>query len=103
MKGKPAMQFSSRIKNISLAAIIGCVALFSAGASTAQPVAPAATLDVAPAIIVNAQSSYVMEQLLPPGEIPFRPTIDRTTYDAAKTQANSYVPGAVKPFIEALA
>src|SRR5438067_1274423 len=100
MKGKPVMQFKSRIKNISLAAIMGCVALFSAGAATAQqPVVPAATLDVAPATIVNAQPNYVMEQLMPLGEIAFRPTMDRTAYDAAKTQANSYVPGAVKPFI----
>src|SRR5947207_2293070 len=104
MKGKPVMQFKSRIKNISLVAIMGCVALFSAGARTAQqPVLPAATLDVAPATIVNAQPNYVMEQLMPLGEIAFRPTMDRTAYDAAKTQANSYVPGAVKPFTEALA
>jgi hypothetical protein len=98
------MQFKCRIKNISLAAIIGCVALLSVGASTAQqPVAPTATLEVAPATIVEAQPNYVMEQPLPPREIPFRPTMDRSDYDAAKAQANSYAPGAVKPFTETFA
>ena len=99
------MQFNSRIKDFSLAAVIGCVALLSVGAATAQqPVAPAATLEVAPATIVDAQPNYVMEQPLPPREIPFRPTMDRTAYDAAKARAaNSYVPGAVKPFTEAFA
>ena len=61
------MQFKSRIKNLSLAAIIGCVALFAVGASAAQqPVAPTATVEVAPATIVNAQPNFVMEQPLPP-------------------------------------
>jgi hypothetical protein len=95
------MQFKSRIKNLSLAAIIGCAALLSVGASTAQQrVAPAVTLDVAPATIVEAQPNYVMEQPLPPREIPFRPTMDRSDYDAAKTRANFYGPGAAKPFTE---
>jgi hypothetical protein len=99
------MQFNSRIKDFPLIAIIGCMALLSMGAATAQqPVAPAATLEVAPAEIVNAQPNYVMEQPAPPREIPFRPTMDPTAYDAAKAQAaNSYIPGAVKPFTEAFA
>src|SRR5204862_2835708 len=76
-------------------------ALLSVGASTAQQrVAPAVTLDVAPATIVEAQPNYVMEQPLPPREIPFRPTMDRSDYDAAKTRANFYGPGAAKPFTE---
>ena len=98
------MQFYSRIKNFSLAAVIGCVALLSVGASTAQqPVAPTATLEVAPATIVDAQPNYVMEQPLPPREIPFRPTMDRSAYDAAKARANFYGPGAAKPFTETFA
>ena len=98
------MQFKSRIKNLSLAAIIGCVALFSVGASTAQqPVAPTATLEVAPATIVDAQPNFVMEQPLPPREIPFRPTMDRSEYDAAKARANFWGPGAAKPFTETFA
>ena len=98
------MQFNSRIKNFSLAAIIGCVALLSVGASTAQQaIAPTATLEVAPATVVDAQPNYVMEQPLPPREIPFRPTMDRTAYDAAKARANFYGPGAVKPFTETFA
>jgi hypothetical protein len=102
---KPIMHFNSRIKSSSLAAVIGCVALLSVGAATAQqPIAPAATLEVAPATIVNAQPNYVMEQPVPPREIPFRPTMDRTAYDAAKARAaNAYFPGAVKPFTEAFA
>ena len=73
------MQFKSRIKNFSLAAIIGCAALLSVGASSAQQaIAPTATLEVAPATIVDAQPNYVMEQPLPPREIPFRPTMDRS-------------------------
>ena len=73
------MQFKSRIKNLSLAAIIGCVALLSVGPSEAQqPLAPTATLEVAPATIVEAQPNYVMELPLPPREIPFRPTMDRS-------------------------
>ena len=73
------MQFYSRIKNFSLTAVIGCVALLSVGPSTAQqPIAPTATLEVAPATIVDAQPNYVMEQPLPPREIPFRPTMDRS-------------------------
>ena len=60
------MQFKSRIKNLSLAAIIGCVALFAVGASAAQqPVAPTATLDVAPATIVDAQPNFVMGATTP--------------------------------------
>ena len=98
------MQFKSRIKNLSLAAIIGCVALFSVSASTAQqPVAPTATLEVAPATVVDAQPNYVTEQPLPPREIPFRPTMDRSDYDAAKARANFYGPGAAKPFTETFA
>ena len=99
------MHFNSRIRNFSLAAVIGCVALLSVGAASAQqPIAPAATLEVAPATIVDAQPNYVMEQPVPPREIPFRPTMDRTAYDAAKARAaNSYAPGAVKPFTEAFA
>jgi len=98
------MQFKSRIKNLSLAAIIGCVALFAVGASAAQqPVAPTATLDVAPATIVDAQPNFVTEQPLPPREIPFRPTMDRSDYDAAKARANFWGPGAAKPFTETFA
>ena len=52
---------------------------------------------------MDAQPNYVMEQPLPPQEIPFRPTMDRTAYDAAKARANSYAPGAVKPFTETFA
>ena len=98
------MQFKFRIKNLSLTAVLGCVALFSVGASTAQqPVAPAATLEVAPATIVEAQPNYAMEQPLPLREIPFRPTMDRSDYDAAKARANFYGPGAAKPFTETFA
>jgi hypothetical protein len=93
------MQFKSRIKNLSLAAIIGCVALVSVGLSEAQqPIAPTATLEVAPATVVDAQPNYVTELPLPPREIPFRPTMDRSEYDAAKARANFWGPGAAKPF-----
>ena len=98
------MQINSRIKTVSLAAIIGCVALLSVGASKAQqPIAPTGTLEVAPATVVNAQPNYVMEQPAFPREIPFRPTMDRAVYDAAKAQANFYGPRAAKPFTETLA
>ena len=98
------MQFKSRIKTLSLAAIIGCVAVLSVGPSQAQqPLAPTATLEVAPATIVEAQPNYVMELPLPPREIPFRPTMDRSEYDAAKARANFYGPGAAKPFTETFA
>src|SRR5262245_41291790 len=98
------MQCKTRIKNLSLAAIIGCAALLSAGPSGAQQaIAPTATLDVAPATIVDAQPNYVMEQPLPAREIPFRPTIDRSEYDAAKARANFYGPGAAKPITETFA
>jgi hypothetical protein len=98
------MHFNSRIRNFSLTAVIGCVALLSVGASTAQQsVAPTATLEVAPATIVDAQPNYVMEQPGLPREIPFHPTMDRSAYDAAKALANSYAPGTVKPFTEAFA
>jgi hypothetical protein len=103
--GQPVMHFNFRIRNFSLAAVIGCVALLSVGAALAQQaIAPAATLEVAPATIVDAQPNYVMEQPAPSREIPFRPTMDRTAYDAAKARAaDSYAPGAVKPFTEAFA
>ena len=98
------MQFKSRIKNLSLAAIIGCVALLSVSAASAQQdIAPTATFEVAPATVVAAQPNYVMEQPLPPQAIPFRPTMDRTAYDAENARANSYAPGAVKPFTEIFA
>ena len=98
------MHFDSRIKNFSLAAVIGCAALFSVGAASAQQeIAPTATLEVAPATVVDAQPNYVMEQPLPPREIPFRPTMDRSDYDAAKARANFYGPGAAKPFTETFA
>jgi hypothetical protein len=58
---------------------------------------------VAPATIVEAQPNYVMERPLPPREIPFRPTMDRSEYDAAKARANFYGPGAAKPFTETFA
>ena len=98
------MQFKSRIKNLSLAAIIGCVALVSVGPSEAQQaIAPTGTLEVAPATLVDAQPNYVMELPLPPREIPFRPTMDRSEYDAAKARANFYGPGAAKPLTETFA
>ncbi len=98
------MQFKSGIKNLSLAAIIGCAALLSAGPSQAQQaIAPTGTLEVAPATIVEAQPNYVIEQPLPAREIPFRPTMDRSDYDAAKARANFYGPGAAKPFTETFA
>jgi hypothetical protein len=98
------MQIYSRIKNFSLRAVIGCVALLSVGSSRAQqPIAPTGTLEVAPATVVNAQPNYVMEQPVFPREIPFRPTMDRTAYEAAKAQANFRGPGAAKPFTETLA
>src|SRR5436190_4304701 len=97
------MQFKSGIKNLSLAAIIGCAALLSAGHSQAQQaIAPTGTLEVAPATVVDAQPDYVMEQPLPAREIPFRPTMDRSDYDAAKARANFYGPGAAKPSTETL-
>jgi hypothetical protein len=98
------MHFYSRIKNFSLTAVIGCVALLSVGASTAQQLVPPTTiLEVAPATIVDALPNYVMEQPVAPREIPFRPTMDRTAYDAAKARANSYGPKAMKPFTETFA
>ena len=98
------MQFKSRIKTLSPAAIIGCVALLLVVPLEAQqPIAPTATLEVAPATVVNAQPNYVTEQPAFPREIPFRPTMDRTAYDAAKAQANFYGPRAAKPFTEVLA
>jgi len=98
------MYFDSRIRNFSLAAVIGCAALFSVSATSAQQkIAPTATLEVAPATIVDAQPNFVMEQPLPPREIPFRPTMDRSDYDAAKARANFYGPGAAKPFTETFA
>ena len=73
------MHFDFRIRNFSLAAVIGCAALLSVGAASAQQdIAPAATLEVAPATVVDAQPNYVMEQPLPPQAIPFRPTMDRS-------------------------
>ena len=97
------MNFNSRIKNFSLIAVIGCMALLSLGAAWAQQeqIAPAVTLEVPAATVVDAQPNYVMQQP-PESEIPFRPTMDRTAYDAAKALANSYGP-AVKPFTEAFA
>ena len=93
------MHFKSRIRNFTSAAVIGCAALLPVGAASArQPLAPTATLDVAPAIEVDAQENYVMEQPVPASEIPFRPTMDRSAYDAAKAAANLRASGAVKPF-----
>ena len=98
------MHFDSPIRNFSLAAVIGCAALLSVGAASAQQeIAPTATLEVAPATVVDAQPNYVMEQPLPPREIPFRPTMDRSDYDAAKARANFWGPGAAKPFTETFA
>ena len=103
-KAKPVMQCNFRIKNVSLAAIIGCVALLSVVPLEAQqPISPTGTLEVAPATVVNAQPNYVMEQPVFPREIPFRPTMDRAAYDAAKAQANFYGPRAAKPSTETLA
>jgi hypothetical protein len=103
-KAKPVMRCNHRIENFSFAAIIGCVALFSMGAALAQQeIAPAANLEAAPATVVDAQPNYVMEQPVAPREIPFRPTMDRAAYDAAKAQANFYGPRAAKPISQALA
>jgi len=98
------MHFYSGIESFCLAALIAGAALLSMGvASAQQDIAPASTLDVAPATIVNTEPNYVMEQPVPPREILFRPTMDRGAYDSAKALANSYAPGAVKPFTEAFA
>ena len=103
-KGKPVMQYKSRIKNSSLAAVIGCAALSSvSAASVKQEIAPTATLEVAPATVVNAQPNFVMEQPLPPREIPVRQTMNRSDYDAAKARANLWAPRAAKPFTKTFA
>ena len=91
---------------LSLAiATFGLTLIFNpVAASAQQPLRPALILDVGAPQEVNAQSNFVMEQPVPPRAIPFRPTMDRTAYDAAKARAaNSYAPGAVKPFTEAFA
>src|SRR6266480_4668174 len=101
---RSVMHFYSGIESFCLAALIAGAALLSMGvASAQQDIAPASTLDVAPATIVNTEPNYVMEQPVPPREILFRPTMDRGAYDSAKALANSYAPGAVKPFTEAFA
>jgi hypothetical protein len=87
---------------------LACFALSPAASaqetSAEETVAPTASLEVADATIVDAQQDYVMARPVSPGDIPFRPTMDRSAYDAAKAQAaKSYVPGAVKPFTEAFA
>lgn len=98
------MQFKLLIRNLSLTAVISCVALLSVGASKAQQtVAPTVILESAPATIVKAEPNYVMEQAVAPREIPFRPTMDRTAYDNAKARANFSAPSAAKPLTEALA
>ena len=98
-KGKSVMQSKSRIKNFSLAVLIGCAALFSLSAASAQQeIAPTATLEVAPATVVDAQPNFVMEQPPPPREIPFRPTMNRSDYHAAKARANFWGPRAARPF-----
>jgi hypothetical protein len=95
------MQSKSRIKNFSLAVLIGCAALLSvSAASVQQEIAPTVTLEVAPATVVDAQPNFVMEQPPPPREIPFRPTMNRSDYDAAKARANFWGPKAAKPFTE---
>ena len=92
------MHINSKLRTYSLAAVFGCSILLSFGVASAQnALEPTATLDVAPATIVDAQPNYVMQQP-PASEIPFRPTMDRSAYDAAKAAANSYAPGTVKPF-----
>lgn len=92
------MHINLKLRTYSLAAVFGCSTLLSFGVASAQnALAPTATLDVAPAMTVDAQPNYVMQQP-PASEIPFRPTMDRSAYDAAKAAANSYAPGTVKPF-----
>jgi hypothetical protein len=73
--------------------------LLSFGVASGQnALAPTATLVADPATIVDAQPNYVMQQ--PPArEIPFRPTMGSSAYEAAKARANSYAPGTRKPFI----
>ena len=103
-KAKPVTQRNSRIKNFALAAIIGGVALLSVGVSLAQQkIAPTLALEAAPATVVDAQPNFVMEQAPPPREIPFRPTMDRAAYDAAKAQANFFGPRAAKPITQGFA
>src|SRR5262245_61160424 len=103
-KGTPVMQFKSRIKKLSLPAIIGAVALLSVGLSEGQqPIVPTVTLEVAPATVADAQPNFVTKQPFPARKIPFRPTIDRRDYDAAKARANFWGPGAAKPFTKTFA
>ena len=103
-QAKPVIQRNFRIKNFSLAAISGCVAFLSVDASSAQQkIAPTLTLEAGPATVVDAQPNFVMEQAPPPREIPFRPTMDRAAYDAAKAQANFYGPRAAKPITQGFA
>lgn len=84
---------------------LACFALSPAASaqetSAQETVAPTTALEVADAPIVDAQQDYVMEQPVPQGDIPFRPTMDRNAYEAVKAQAaKSYFPGAVKPLSE---
>jgi hypothetical protein len=98
------MQINFRVRSFLAAAIIGGVVLLSPGVSTAQQrVAPTATLESAGATVVNAQPNYVMEQPALRADIPFRPTMDRAAYDAAKAQANFNGPRMAKPITETFA
>lgn len=101
-KERLEMHFNSKLRIYSLAAVFGCSTLLSFGVASAQnALAPTATLVADPATIVDAQPNYVMQQPPPAREIPFRPTMSGSAYDAAKARANSYAPGTKKPFIAA--
>ena len=66
------------------------------GANAAKPQAPAATQHEQRGAMKQQGATHQ------PSAIPFRPTMDRNAYDAAKARAaNSYHPGAVKPLTEA--
>ena len=98
-KAKPVMQCNFRIKNVFIGSDYRLRGVIIGGPlwGTTNRSRPTGTLEVAPATVVNAQPNYVMEQPVFPREIPFRPTMDRAAYDAAKAQANFYGPRAAKP------
>jgi hypothetical protein len=62
-----------------------------------ETVAPTAVLEAAPAVIVNPQANQTIEPPRPPAVIPFRPTMNRSDYEAMKAQTRLYRPEPEPP------
>jgi hypothetical protein len=93
--------FNSQLTKFLLGTTIASTTLWSINAAAEkQVIRPSLTIEVGPAVIRNPQPNFVTEKPGAEWAIPFRPTMNRAEYEAAKARANAYQYKAVPPLTE---